>query len=141
MELELVKFDVGQVVYAKIKGFPPWPSIVTHIPKNRKVARVQYFNSSQWNELSFQKLTPFHAGRIIAQKYLHKNRAFTRAFHEMQMVMEKAKKVENTTREIPKIVLRRLTPIEIKQIQNDLKAKPKPTKKEAQNRLRSGRQY
>lgn len=141
MDLATVKFIVGQVVYAKIKGFPPWPAIITHIPKNRNVARVQYFNSGQWNELSFQKLTPFHAGKNIVQKYMKKNHPFNKAFREMQAVMEKNKKTENKVeKEIPKIILRQLSPAEIKEIQSDL-AKSKLTKIERKSRLRSGRFY
>lgn len=82
MELERVKFSVGQAVYAKLKGYPPWPAFISHIPKNRKIARVQYFNSGQWNDLSFEKLTPFHAGANIASKYFAKNIAFTKAFRK-----------------------------------------------------------
>lgn len=142
MELAEVKFVVGQAVYAKLKGYPPWPAIITHIPKNRKIARVQYFNSSQWSELSFVKLTPFHAGKQIVEKYIDKNRPFTKAFHEMRMIVERSKKVENfNSNQIPKIIIRLLTPIEIKSIQKELKANAKTTKTEANHRLRSGRQY
>lgn len=141
MDLVVIKFVAGQVVYAKIKGYPPWPAVITHIPKNRKVARVQYFNSGQWKQLSFHKLTPFHAEQNIAAKYLEKNVSFTKAFKEMQMVMEKSKKEETTPKTVPKIILRQLTPADIEKIQCDLKAKRKPTKIEKKSRLRSGRLY
>lgn len=122
MELVTLKYTVGQVVYAKIKGYPPWPAIITHIPRDRNIARVQYFNSGQWNELSFTKLTPFHAAQNIVSKYFGKNRPFTKAFQEMQMVMDKAKKEENSTNTTPKIILHQLTLTEMEEIKRDLKA-------------------
>lgn len=141
MELSVQKFETGQAVYAKIKGYPPWPAFVTHIPKDRKVARVQYFNSGLWNELSFAKLTPFHAGKGIVEKYLNKNGAFTKAYHEMLLMMQPKQKAEKKEEmKSARIVLCRLTPIEIQRIRSDLKRK-KMTKTEAKNRLRSGRIY
>lgn len=138
MALVEQKFVAGQVVYAKIKGYPPWPAIVTHMPTEKK-ARVQYFNSGQWNEISIAKLTPFHAGRHIENQYLNRNAGFTKAYQEMLLMLkvlqEKAeKKCEKTAR----IVLHQLTPADIKKIKSDLKAKA--SKKEKKS-LRSGRLY
>lgn len=142
MELVRQSFTVGQVVYAKIKGYPPWPAIITHMPTEKK-ARVQYFNSSEWNELSIKKLTPFHAGQSIEHKYLNRNGAFTKAFNEMHLVMEASSKKTKEKKECPtaRIILNRLTPINIKKIQANLKSLEKPTKLEAKSRLRSGRLY
>lgn len=138
-EMDLVKvvFSVGQVVYAKLKGYPPWPAVITFIPKGRKVAKVLYFNSGQCSELSFAKLTPVHAAKNIELKYLNKNIGFTKAFNEMVLVMGQAeKKKEKELR----VNLRKLTPSEIKHIQNGLKRK-QPTKIEEKRRLRNGRLY
>lgn len=139
MALVEQKFVAGQVVYAKIKGYPPWPAWITHMPTEKK-ARVRYFNSGKWNELSIAKLTPFHAGRYIENRYLNRNAGFTKAYHEMLLMMEalqhknRAEKSEKTAQ----IVLRQLTPADIIQIKSDLKAKA--SKKEKKS-LRSGRLY
>lgn len=146
MALAVQKFIAGQMVYSKIKGYPPWPSVVTHMP-SEKMARVQYFNwNGQWNELSIRKLTPFHAGGYIEKQYLDKNVAFTKAFYEMLAVMEafrKNKMKENEMeeketkkkKENPRRISPRLKPSEIKEIRSEFKPKG------AKSRLRSGRLY
>lgn len=41
------KFVVGQFVYTKIRGYPPWPSCVIDIPNDgKKKAVVRYFGWS-----------------------------------------------------------------------------------------------
>lgn len=142
MALIVQKFEVGQVVYAKIKGYPPWPALITHMPSD-KLARVQYFNSGQWNDLSIKKLTPFHAGIYIERRYLNRNDAFTKAFGEMLSVMQASSKPVKIKPKQPsaRVILHRLTPEEIKKIQDELKLQKKTTKFEAKNRLRSGRLY
>lgn len=45
MEVALRSFFVGQLVYAKIKGHPPWPAVISSIDGSR--AKVFYFN---WNK-------------------------------------------------------------------------------------------
>lgn len=54
-QLALRKFYVGQAVYAKIKGYPPWPALITQMPTIKK-ARVQYFNSGQYNDLPVETM-------------------------------------------------------------------------------------
>lgn len=48
MALAKRKFEIGQIVYTKIAGYPPWPSCIIDIkPKNGKTkAFVRYFG---WN--------------------------------------------------------------------------------------------
>lgn len=79
MALAAQQFTVGQAVYAKIKGYPPWPAVITHLPPNRKIARVMYFNSGEVNDLSFKRLTPFHAGIGIVQANIGRA-AFAKAY-------------------------------------------------------------
>lgn len=47
MALSERKFVIGQIVYTKIKGYPPWPSCIINIRDERtsKVV-VRYFG---WN--------------------------------------------------------------------------------------------
>lgn len=53
MEVAKPIFRVGQLVYAKMKHFPPWPAIILEV-KNR-LARVQFFGwNEQWYEM-FEK--------------------------------------------------------------------------------------
>lgn len=135
-------FDVGQVVFAKIKGYPPWPAIITYLPTKTK-ARVLYFNSGKTNDLSFEKLTPFHAGKYIEEKYRNRNVGFTKAFEEMLLIMQVSEKKNKTTKKKEKNNrnVRRLMPTELKRIQSDLKPKKKEVTREAKSRLRSGRLY
>lgn len=139
MALVLQKFTVGQVVYAKIKGYPPWPGVITHMPTEKK-ARVLYFNwNGEHNDLSIKKLTSFHAGRNIEQKYLNRNAQFTKAFHEMLLMVEAPIVEPQQNKKQIRIVLRQLTPADIKQIKSELKANT--GKKQGKSRLRSGRLY
>lgn len=48
MSLSKRKFEIGQLVYTKIAGYPPWPSCIIDIKQeNGKIkAVVRYFG---WN--------------------------------------------------------------------------------------------
>lgn len=49
MELAERKFSIGDIVFAKIKGYPPWPSTVTQFIKNR--VKIVFFGwREQWQE-------------------------------------------------------------------------------------------
>lgn len=111
--------------------------MITHLPPNRKIARVLYFNSGEVNDLSFKNLTPYHAGIEIVRENIHKV-AFAKAYGEMHLLLRaQAKEKEKEKSQKPRIFLRRLTPSEIKDIKKELK-KPKQKEKRA---LRSGRLY
>lgn len=143
MECALIHYEIGQVVYAKLKGYPPWPALITHFPRNG-MARVLYFNSPSWSDLSLNKLTPFHAGKHIEERYLRRNKAFSKAFDEMMVVLtiaggEQQKiKPKNPKKNEPKpqILLHRLSEEDIKKIKLDLKFNGRSKKK-----LRNGRCY
>lgn len=96
MEIAIQKFNVGQVVFGKTKGYPPWPAVITSLPKGRNIAKIAYFNSGQCSELSVKKLTPYHAATNIIRRYANKNHAFTKALQEMQLVAQKNKKKDTT---------------------------------------------
>lgn len=49
MQVAERKFFVGQVVLAKIKGYPPWPGTIVRIVENR-LAEVVYFG---WYEQKY----------------------------------------------------------------------------------------
>lgn len=42
------KFEIGQIVYTKIDGYPPWPSCIVDFSekKGMQIAVVRYFG---WN--------------------------------------------------------------------------------------------
>lgn len=128
MDIAIIKFSVGQIVFAKIKGYPPWPAVITALPKDKNCAKVTYFNSGQCSELSYKKLTPFHAAGSIIERHLNRNKGFTRAYLEMKLVAEKntKKKPTKRTHKQPKIFVKLLSKDEISKIQADLKKQKKP---------------
>lgn len=148
MALAELTFTVGQVVYAKLKGYLPWPALITHIPK-KTIARVAFFNSTQWSELSFKKLIPYHSGdaKAIVNKHLNRNAAFTKAHCEMLFVTNQSKpkvtptkaeeKIETKSKskpQHPRIILDRLSVEAIKELQEKL------SKKKSKH-FRKGRNY
>lgn len=86
MEIVRVKYLVGQAVFAKIKGYPPWPSIITEIPR-KGLLKVLYFNSNEYSVLSEKRIKPIQAGDDIVKKYKG-NKAFTKALTEMNAVLK-----------------------------------------------------
>lgn len=130
MDIAIIKYTVGQIVFGKIKGYPPWPAVITALPKGNKLAKIAYFNSGECSELSFKKITPYHAADKIVERYLNKNQGFTKAYFEMQLVAEKEAKKKTTkptkqTYKQPKLILKLLSKDEILKIQGDLKKKKK----------------
>jgi hypothetical protein len=67
MDCAIIKYTVGQVVYAKLKGYPPWPALITNFPRNG-IARVSYFNSTEWFVLSLLLLIADVFGNIFLNK-------------------------------------------------------------------------
>lgn len=144
MEIAKINYTVGQIVFGKIKGYPPWPAVVTELPKGKNVAKILYFNSGQYSVLSFKKLTPYHAAGFIVERHLDKNRGFTKAYREMEIVAMQSRKEkranENNTDKnelnktaqkkkniykTPKVIIKLLSKDEILKIQNDLAKKKK----------------
>lgn len=42
-------FFVGRVVFAKMKGFPPWPAVIEEIMTDSRKAKVKFYASNeQW---------------------------------------------------------------------------------------------
>lgn len=81
-----VQFFVGQLVYAKVKGYPAWPAFISEIDRNR--AKVIYFNwQNECNWLGFAKLMPMSAAREIVERHYDKNVKFRGAVDEMQRIM------------------------------------------------------
>lgn len=133
MDIAQIQYTVGQVVYGKIKGYPPWPAVIAAL-KNKNVAKITYFNSGECSELSFKKLTPYHAAGKVVERYLNKNRGFSKAYHEMEIVVNSRKKTntdeeegkkketeEKQTYKQPKVIIKLLSKDEILKIQRDLK--------------------
>lgn len=133
MDIAVIQYTVGQMVFGKLKGYPPWPAVITAL-KNKNVAKITYFNSGQCSELSFKKLTPYHGAGKIVERYLNKNRGFTKAFQEMELVAnshkktgtegEKGKKKElekEETYKQPELIIELLSKDQISTIQRNLK--------------------
>lgn len=125
MEIAVQNFTVGQIVFGKLKGYPPWPSVITALPKGKNVAQIKYFNSGQSSILSIKKLTPYNAAGDIIVRYANKNKGFTKALREMEMVAKKEKKVDETVtkkyRLEPRVIIKLLSQSEISEIQRSLK--------------------
>lgn len=142
MELQKLRFTVGQMVYGKLKGYPPWPAVITKIEKN--MAKIVYFNANkEFSTISFNKLTPFHAGGKIVEKYHDRNLKFTKAYNEMRAMLQikmkdqsqERKKMEKSKQKSEKkqiepsknlrqncsIILDGLTPNQITEVQRKLK--------------------
>lgn len=156
MELQTLRFTVGQLVFAKIKGSVPWPALITKIEKN--LATVVYFNwNQQYSTLAFKNITPLHAGRKIVNKHYGHHVSFSKAFDEMNLVynekleerkkleLEEKKKLDKNENEskkpqLPSIILQRLTTAEIEKIQKKLRnEKSKKKLLKFGRKLRSGR--
>lgn len=85
MQVATRSFFVGQLVFAKIKGYPPWPSVISEI--NGNCAKVVYFNwNKQFNWVGFKKLIPATSAKEIVDKYYGKNIRFSGAINEMERV-------------------------------------------------------
>lgn len=141
MEIAKIKYTIGQIVFGKIKGYPSWPAVITAFPKGKKVASIIYFNSGETSNLSFEKLTPYHAAGPIVERHLNKNRGFTKAYREMQIVLQNNQKRRNANQneekikkmepkmaknyKHPKVIIKLLSKEEILKIQKDLKTAKK----------------
>lgn len=146
MEIAIRNFAVGHCVYAKIKGHPSWPGIVTEIKKNK--AKVVYFNwHNQFNWVGFKKITPIGLAANIVQTNYKKNIHFKRAVDEMNIVIDSVIKERKVASNVqsgfqeknplnPVVRLKLLTKNEIVSIVDDLKEKNKNKNKLWKLRLR-----
>lgn len=85
MEVENLKFSIGQLVFAKVNGYFQKLAVVLEILKN--TSKVVFFNSTQHSVLGFKKLTNIMHGDAIVSRYVNKNIGFTKAYHEMMLVL------------------------------------------------------
>lgn len=77
MDLAVRNFEIGQMVYSKIVGYPPWPScIIDFQEKNGKqVAVVRYFGwNGEKSYLSFNKLTPLECRETNPESILRQTK-------------------------------------------------------------------
>lgn len=85
MEIAVRQFFVGQLVLAKIKGYPPWPGLITEIDRSR--AKVVYFNwHNQYNWIGFKKITLASSAANIIEQHYDRNIAFAGAVNEMRQI-------------------------------------------------------
>lgn len=84
------KFVVGEVVYAKLSGFAPWPGFVKEI-LFQKTYLIEFFGDNTEQFFPIQSLTKFIGNEKIgeAQK---KRKGYGKALEEAKRVCEKAKK-------------------------------------------------
>lgn len=85
MELSVRRFFIGQLVFAKIKGYPPWPGLIIEIDKCR--AKAVYFNwRNQYNWIGFEKITPAASAAAIVAQHYSTNIQFRRAVDELNLM-------------------------------------------------------
>lgn len=92
------KFEVGQMVYTKIVGYPPWPSCIVELTvrDNVQVAVVRYFGwNSDRSYAPLNKLTPLAAEQPILKKFYSKQKMFTKAVDQMKKIIQN---IENDTK-------------------------------------------
>lgn len=135
MEVAIREFAVGHCVYAKIKGYPPWPGLITELDKSK--AKVAYFNwHDQFNWIGLKKLTPVASAAKINDKNYNRNARFKRAVDEMNQILGtivKERKQKSSKRPAlqekklpnPVVCLKKLSKEEIASIVDDLKKKNK----------------
>lgn len=132
MELQKIKFKVGMTVFAKIKGYAPWPSFILEIKNS--TAKVSFFNSNQHAFVGFRKLTLISESEPILKRYLNKNKEFTKAYNELLLVVKSKQK--NSHIQYASLKIRLLNSDEIAEIQKKLKMSGQSKRK-----LRNGRSY
>lgn len=135
MEVAIRKFAVGHCVYGKIKGYPPWPGIITELQKTK--AKVVYFNwQNQFNWIGLKKIMPITSAAKINEKNYHRNQHFKRAVDEMNHVIGsivderrvksgKQPDLKEKNSVNPVIYLKLLSKDEIQSIKDGLKKKNK----------------
>lgn len=138
MEVAIRDFAVGQCVFAKIKGYPSWPGLITQLDK--KKAKVVYFNwHNQFNWIGFKKLTPIASAAKIHEQNYDRNARFKRAVDEMNLIlgslakerMQKSSKqpaLKEKNPLYPVVYLKKLTKDEIASIIDGLKKQNKKNK-------------
>lgn len=139
MEVAIRKFSVGQCVYARVKGHPPWPGIITEMKKNK--VKVVYFNwRNEFNWLGLKKITPIGLAANVIEANYERNVKFKGAVDEMNLVIgaiiNQRKKPSDTRSDFqeknpvkPIIYLKLLTKSEIDLIVENLKKENKKNKK------------
>lgn len=94
------KFFVGQLVLAKIKGYPPWPGLITEIDRSR--AKVVYFNwQNPYNWIGFKKITLASSAANIIEQHYDRNIAFAGAVNEMRQIASSILDKRNETQVHP----------------------------------------
>ncbi|XP_055306817.1 uncharacterized protein LOC129571073 [Sitodiplosis mosellana] len=88
------KFEVGELCFGKVRGFPEWPAIITKIEKN--YALVKFFNSPLSGKCFFGKIFNLEEG-LRFLKLQGKNLQLQKATKEMAFVLREKVREESIT--------------------------------------------
>lgn len=83
MSLVKHQYEVGQIVYAKQRGYPPWPSMISEKIKKNDKYKVKFFGwNQQWALVDGSNITHRAHADGIVEKYFEKNKKFKIAENE-----------------------------------------------------------
>lgn len=89
-KLQPEAISVGEIVYAKIAGFAPWPAFVKEIFFERKyIFLVEFFGDRTEGYIAVENLLKFCGNDAIAEKN-KKRKGYAKALEEAKMMLKKA---------------------------------------------------
>ncbi|XP_049287900.1 hepatoma-derived growth factor-related protein 2-like [Anopheles funestus] len=79
-------FEVGDLVFAKVKGYPPWPAKITLIDKNKH--EVYYYGTGETGKVKKEDLYPYETskGKFVTEKIM-KRKGFKEAMMQIESAM------------------------------------------------------
>jgi len=88
------EFKLGDFVWAKMKGWSPWPGVICELPNKTRRGKLNvYFfgtNSHAWIELS--QIKPYEPFKEILSK-AGKSSSFKSAVEDIEKAFQKAKRL------------------------------------------------
>ncbi|XP_026846301.1 hepatoma-derived growth factor-like [Drosophila persimilis] len=91
-------FKIGDLVFAKVRGYKPWPAVITHDVNRKKQYTVSFYGSGQIGYILLKNLTPYLKLKEEYSTEHHLKQAdFRRAMIEIDEVAEKATTVQQET--------------------------------------------
>lgn len=84
-------FSLGEIVYAKVSGYSPWPAFVKEIFfQRKKIFLVEFFGDTTESFVSEDALTKFYGNDAIGKAHI-KKRGYKKAFEEAKVSLKKSK--------------------------------------------------
>ncbi|XP_017156607.1 uncharacterized protein LOC108165069 isoform X2 [Drosophila miranda] len=84
-------FKIGDLVFAKVRGFKPWPAVITHDVDKKKQYTVCFYGSGEIGYILLKNLVPYlELKEEYSTEHHMKQAVFRRAMIEIDEVAEKA---------------------------------------------------